>query len=98
MNRKDLKTQTSGLFNNAAGIDPEQDEAQGMSLPDDIQRQLDADRPATPKRSQPYARMNLKISLELAGYLQEEATRQGMSRTEFINKLLLIYAKEHPHR
>lgn len=96
MSKTDLKQQTSSLFDNAAGIDPEQ--GQGMSLPDDIQRQLDADRPATPKRSQPYARMNLKISLELAGYLQEEATRQGMSRTEFINKLLLIYAKEHPHR
>lgn len=54
--------------------------------------------PATPRGMTPCAHVNLKISKELLAYLDEERFRFGMNRTELINKILLAYAKENPHR
>jgi hypothetical protein len=54
--------------------------------------------PATPRGMTPCAHVNLKVSKELLAYLDEERFRFGMNRTELINKILLAYAKENPHR
>lgn len=51
----------------------------------------------TPRRSMPAEHLNLKLSLELMRYTDAEARLLNLSRTEFINRVLLKYAKEHPH-
>ena len=51
----------------------------------------------TPRRSMPAEHLNLKLSLELMRYTDTEARLLNLSRTEFINRVLLKYAKEHPH-
>lgn len=101
MNDKRMKAQTSQLFGAAAGTDPEQirsGEPGEIRVTKTMEAYVDFSEPATPRRKQPYYRLNLKLSPELDGYLQVECHRRGMSRTEFINQLLLAYAKENPHR
>ena len=63
-----------------------------------IKDQIMSDLPATPRRNTPHYRFNLKLSAELNAYLEAEAYRLGMSRTELVNRILLAYAKENPHR
>ena len=105
MNNKNMKARTSTLFGAAAGADPDQlrgvdpeEELGPVKVTKTMEAFVDFAEPATPRRKQPYYRLNLKLSPELDGYLQVECHRRGMSRTEFINQLLLAYAKENPHR
>jgi hypothetical protein len=103
MNNKNMKAHASQLFGAAAGIKPHpepapEQEPGEIKVTKTMEAFVDFAEPATPRRKQPYYRLNLKLSPELDGYLQVECHRRGMSRTEFINQLLLAYAKENPHR
>lgn len=57
------------------------------------------DRPGTvtPRSGAPYYKINLKMPLELSAYIEEEAWRQRLTRTELINRILKSYMEEHPH-
>lgn len=45
----------------------------------------------TPRRGEPYYRVNLKLSPELKGRIETAAYRQGISRTELIARAIAAY-------
>ena len=57
------------------------------------------DRPGTvtPRSGKPYYKINLKMPLEMSAYIEEEAWRQRLTRTELINRILKSYMEENPH-
>ena len=101
MNHKETDNQAQALMQDLM-MDPKPDpitpEPERITVTKTMEAFVDFSEPATPRRKQPYYRLNLKLSPELDGYLRVECHRRGMSRTEFINQLLLAYAKENPHR
>ena len=97
MKNKETDNQALALMQDLMGQAPAQDPGK-ITVTKTMEAFVDFSEPATPRRKQPYYRLNLKLSPELDGYLQVECHRRGMSRTEFINQLLLAYAKENPHR
>lgn len=52
----------------------------------------------TPRHGADDVRFNLKISSEAMAYLAEEAHRLRISKTEFINRMIFVYAKKYPHK
>ena len=69
-----------------------------ISAPKNLEEEIRKNMPATPRRGQPYYRLNLKLAPSLKGYLTEEAYLHRMSITELVNRVLLQYSKEHPLR
>ena len=51
----------------------------------------------TPRSGAPYYKINLKMPVELSAYIEEEAWRQRLTRTELMNRILKSYMEEHPH-
>lgn len=51
----------------------------------------------TPHGGAPFYKFNLKMPIELSAYIEEEAWRLRLSRTELINKIVTDYAMKHPH-
>ena len=51
----------------------------------------------TPHGEAPFYKINLKMPVELSAYIEEEAWRLRLSRTELINRIVADYAAKHPH-
>lgn len=52
----------------------------------------------TPKRGEPYYRINLKLSPELHGRIETAAFRENISRTELINRAIKDYCDKLERR
>jgi len=58
---------------------------------------INKDVAVTPHEGAPVYRFNLKMPVELSAYIEEEAWRLRLSRTELINRIVADYAAKHPH-